>query len=408
VNLADWILTQQCTDANKQAYGGFKSHETSTHYYSVDACRIIPALLKAYELTGTVAYSDAAKLAGATFLYNMQQKPFLLGVHDKYYGGFARAVTIADAWQQQMDIESLYGLVALKMLCESDPANVGRYESMMNDAISFCRTGFESFYLYYDPLPSGDGDWHRAGLNESIVYDDCFAYALLGLCNNEGWSNSVQKTYDFLNAVKASGQYPAYNPAVCWAGYIDVVSRIPACDYYDAVTSGILWQIRKHHDKPNYELSRCIIDKHQNAFMFWGVKHADYAQVENKKALATVCWLGRFYLNYEAPVTRFTQILRSKGENIQVHSVITAGEQTSYGEGIDIKALVSPTRNDEIFVEPGYMVNDYVTVYAFVPLRHHDKIVRKGDEYEVVSIKNFDFAGETAYFKANCRRLIAR
>jgi hypothetical protein len=37
VELADWILTQQCTDSEKQAHGGFKSAESSTQYYSVDA-----------------------------------------------------------------------------------------------------------------------------------------------------------------------------------------------------------------------------------------------------------------------------------------------------------------------------------------------------------------------------------
>ena len=39
VELADWILTQQITNSTAQGYGGFKSTETSTIYYSVDACR---------------------------------------------------------------------------------------------------------------------------------------------------------------------------------------------------------------------------------------------------------------------------------------------------------------------------------------------------------------------------------
>ena len=73
-SLADWILTQQCTDSEKLAYGGFKSTETSTHYYSVDACRTIPALLKAYELTSNADYLNAAELAADTFLFNMQQR----------------------------------------------------------------------------------------------------------------------------------------------------------------------------------------------------------------------------------------------------------------------------------------------------------------------------------------------
>ena len=51
VSLADWVLTQQCLDPARKAYGGFKSAENSTYYYSVDACRVIPSLLRAYELT---------------------------------------------------------------------------------------------------------------------------------------------------------------------------------------------------------------------------------------------------------------------------------------------------------------------------------------------------------------------
>jgi hypothetical protein len=78
-SLADWLLTQQCTDANKLAYGGFKSNETSTYYYSVHACRVVPSLLKTYTLTGNADYLNAAALAGATFLYNVQHKPSARG-----------------------------------------------------------------------------------------------------------------------------------------------------------------------------------------------------------------------------------------------------------------------------------------------------------------------------------------
>jgi len=408
VSLADWILTQQCTDSGKHAYGGFKSNENSTYYYSVDACRVIPSLLRAHKLTENAAYLDAAKLAGATFLYNMQHKPSELGIHDKYYGGFARAVTNADAWLQQMDVECLHGLIGLKMLCEFDSSNESKYQSMMADAIGFYRSGFEGFYLYYDPPPNGDEDWHRVGLNETTVYDDSIAYALLGLYNYEGWSTTVQKIYNFLNATKASAQYPAYNPAICWAGYIDVISRSPDCNYYDAVTSGILWKIRKNHDKPSLEFSVKIIEKHQDEFMYWGVKHTDYSPVENKKAMATVCWLSLLYLNYEQPNTRFTQILNSKGEIITLYPIIEASDNISYGEPIDIKAIVSPTRAEEVLIEPGYMINDYVTAYTFTPLRHRDKIRRKGENYEVLSVQAFDFASENAHFKASCRRLIGQ
>jgi GNAT superfamily N-acetyltransferase len=67
VDLANYLLSIQCTDDQKHAYRGFQSKDESSHYYSIDAMRAIPALLKAYNLTGTQAYLDAATLAGETF-----------------------------------------------------------------------------------------------------------------------------------------------------------------------------------------------------------------------------------------------------------------------------------------------------------------------------------------------------
>ena len=63
--------------------------------------------------------------------------------------------------------------------------------------------------------------------------------------------------------------------------------------------SNHLWKIRKYHDKSNFEFSIKIIDEHQDEFMFWGVKFTDYSYVEDKQAMATVCWLSLLYLNYE-------------------------------------------------------------------------------------------------------------
>jgi len=407
VSLSDWILTQQCTDESKKAYGGFKSNENSTYYYSADACKVIPSLLRAYKLTGKAEYLNAAKLAG-NFLYNMQHLPSQLGIHDKYYGGFARAVTIDDSWLREMNVECLYGIIGLQMLSELDAQNKSKHENMITDALNFYRSGIENLWLYFDPPPSGDGNWHRIGLNETEIYDDTVAYALIGLYEYEGWSQTVEKVYNLINTIRASSQYPAYNPAVCWAGYIDVVSRFPACEYYDAVTAGILWKIRKNHDKSSFEYSMKIIGKHAEDFMFWGVKFDDYSPVENKQAMATVCWLAQFFLNYEDPTTPFTRFLKSYGENITIFPIREASDTISYGEGVDVKAVVSPTRVDEVLMEPGYAINDYITIYLFVPLRHHDKIRRKGVDYEVLSIQEFSFKGDILYRRAVCRRLLGQ
>ena len=60
---------------------------------------------------------------------------------------------------------------------------------------------------------------------KNLIYDDDFSYGLLGLHGYEGWSSSVNKVYEFISAIGASSEYPSYNPAICWAGYVDVVNR---------------------------------------------------------------------------------------------------------------------------------------------------------------------------------------
>jgi hypothetical protein len=124
--------------------------------------------------------------------------------------------------------------------------------------------------------------------------------------------------------------------------------------------------------------------------------------------MATVCWLAQLFLSYEAPVTRFTQILSSKGENLTLHPVKEAGERTAYGEGIDVKAIVLPAKAEELLLEPGYVTNDYLTLHVFAPVRRRDKIRRNGEDYEIVSVQDFTFQDDVAFRKATCRRLISQ
>ena len=594
VSLADWILTQQCTVDTSDAYGGFRSNENSLYFYSVDACRVIPALLKAYELTNTAAYLTAAVLAGKTFLKTMQDK--------QTYGGFARAVivptqeknnvwqvaadndccqkwwyetyslwnwsvgdlmvevgcpgwnfikvcsygggmrflivdipkeaivlsahlkltaysdksitmvnskirgelspnpatfsTMADydgrprtsavvnwddipawtkdveyispnfksvmqeivnqhesgdavvifwddhddrsthlenccrvahaysggakrpklevtwkevvwddcTWLLQMDIECLYGLIGLKMLAEKyDSESASTYEAMMTKLTAFLRSGFENLWLYYD---SSDDEWHRVGLSENEIYDDPFAYGLIGLYDYEGWSLSCEKVYEIINTIPASADYPGYNPNICWAGYIDVLKRKSACDYYDAVTSGILHDIRAAKDKPSLELSVQIINLHYEEFMFWGVKFLDYSYEENKQSIITVSWLALLLLRYKPARGPFISILQKHGENVTLYSIVQSAETVSYGEGISIKAVVRLAMPDELVIEPGYTVTDFIMVYTLIPIRHHDKIQRHGVDYEVGPPQLFRLKGEPVYYRALCRRLV--
>jgi hypothetical protein len=95
--------------------------------------------------------------------------------------------------------------------------------------------------------------------------------------------------------------------------------------------------------------------------------------------------------------SRFKQILNAIGETVTFHP--------EGGEPTEIKAVISPARADEIIIEPGYITTDYITVYTSAPLQHRDKIKREDITYEVYGVQMFSWKGETAYFKANCRRL---
>jgi len=165
--LADYLVSIQCTDDGKLAYGGFQSKDGSNYYYSIDVMRAIPALLKAYALTGNASYLDSAVLAGETFLYIMQHQPSILGVHDQYYGGFAQAVTLTDTWLPEMHIIDLYGLISLKMLYEQTSQT--QIQAMINDALGFYRSGFENLCSRYSPDPSGDGEWQSQRIRQKIL-----------------------------------------------------------------------------------------------------------------------------------------------------------------------------------------------------------------------------------------------
>jgi hypothetical protein len=408
VELADWLLTQQFTDNLKLAYGGFKSSESSVQYWAIDAGRVIPALLKAYALTSTTAYLDAAKLAGYTFLYTMQQQPSVLGIHDKYYGGFPNFVSLSDTWDSVMGVENLYCLIGLKMLADTyDTVNASRYNIMMADLVGFLRDGLEQLYLYYQPPPSGQGVWYRVGINNTEIYDDPVSYALLGLYAYEGWSATRQRVYNFIQSIRASGKYPAYWPEVCWPGYIDVVTRFPACAYYDAVTIGILWKIRKERDPPSFKLAYQIVKKYSDEFLNWGPLFTDFSPITPQKAMANVSWIARMFLNYEEPSTQFTRILNSKGEQVLLYPVRQAVEAVDYGEPLDLLAVASALKAEQVLIAPGYYLDDYLAFYTFLPVRSHDKFRRQGEDYEVQTVTPFTYQNQRFYFKSVGRRLIA-
>ena len=407
VEIADWLLTQQCVNPALQAYGGFESSVGSTQYWSIDAGRVIPALLKAYALTSDADYLAAAVLAGHTFLYNMQHQPLALGLVDTYYGGFAQYVNSADAWSTIMMTEDLYDLIALKMLADTyDTANAARYNAMMADVVEFTRLdGYERFYLYFQPAPYGAGTWYRVGINDEQIYDDPISYAMRGLYAYEGWSTINQRVYDFIHNTNQTGVYSAYHPGICWPGYIDVVTKAPDCAYYDAVTIGILDEIRKAWDKPSYELAYQIVSKYPNEFLYWGPLFSDYSPITPQKAITAVSWIARMFLNYSYPVNDFTLALSAEGEHALLYSVEQAQDTVTYADPLDFKVIVKNGSVSETLLEAGYVITDYLVTYSLIAPRSRDKIRLRGSDYEVQSTQKIFSGNEPLAIKANLRRL---
>jgi len=122
--------------------------------------------------------------------------------------------------------------------------------------------------------------------------------------------------------------------------------------------------------------------------------------------MANVSWIARMFLNYEEPSTQFTKILKSKGEAVLLYSVRQAVETVDYGDPLELQAVVSQLKAEQVLIEPGYYLNDYLAFYTFLPVRSHDKIRRQGEDYEVQTVTPFTLANQRLYFKSTARRLL--
>ena len=77
-----------------------------------------------------------------------------------------------------------------------------------------------------------------------------------------------------------------------------------------------------------------------------------------------------------------------------------------YGEPLDLLAVVSALKAEQVMLEAGYYLNDYLAFYTFLPVRVHDKIRRQGEDYEIQTVTPYTFANQRLYFKSVARRLI--
>jgi hypothetical protein len=97
-----------------------------------------------------------------------------------------------------------------------------------------------------------------------------------------------------------------------------------------------------------------------------------------------------------------------QGENLLLYPIREAAETVTYSEALSIKATVTMGTAGEIMIEPGYMLEDHITIYTFLPIRVHDKVRRAGVDYEVLTVQGFDLNGDPEYYKSVCRRLIGQ
>jgi hypothetical protein len=151
-----------------------------------------------------------------------------------------------------------------------------------------------------------------------------------------------------------------------------------------------------------------VIQKHQDEFLFWGPVFTDYSPITPQKAMANVTWLARFFLNYQDPVTDLTRALDLNGESLILYPIREAADQVSWGEGLSIKGMVTMGTAGEVMIEPGYAIEDHITVYSFLSVRVHDKLRRAGFDYEVLTVQAFVLNGDSEYYKSVCRRLISQ
>jgi hypothetical protein len=124
--------------------------------------------------------------------------------------------------------------------------------------------------------------------------------------------------------------------------------------------------------------------------------------------MANVTWLGEFFINYIEPETDFTELLGLNGDELTLFPIIAAADEVSWGQPINLLGMVTIGTATELILEPGYITQERITVFSFLPVRVHDKIRYSGVDYEVITVSDYDMNGDPQFFKSVCRKLITQ
>jgi hypothetical protein len=108
------------------------------------------------------------------------------------------------------------------------------------------------------------------------------------------------------------------------------------------------------------------------------------------------------------PVTDFTELLSLNGDELFLYPVQQAAAQVTWGQPITLLGMVTLGASSELVLEPGYITQRQITIHSFLPTRIHDKIRYSGEDYEVITVSDYDLNGDPIFYKSVCRRLITQ
>lgn len=261
--LADWVIGLQVTDRKLPHYGGVPSTPdlqppANQYYYTIDGAVCADAMFHLHRLSGDARHLASAR-AFADFLVSMHVGPGG-GPQRARRTGFCELVAILKnrpAWVCDVYVKNLLALPPLQRIAEATSTKL--YGEVAAEARAFLLPGLEGLWEFATAgsarqctAKTCKPDWRRVqGPHREpnhFVYGDTLAYALRGLYESEGASDTVTKLYRRFASFKGQHERTtAYDGRIALAGYIIASTAAPDhfSGYYDLVTLGILHDVRR-------------------------------------------------------------------------------------------------------------------------------------------------------------------
>lgn len=104
-------------------------------------------------------------------------------------------------------------------------------------------------------------------------------------------------------------------------------------------------------------------------------------------------------------MTDFQTILEAEGETVTWYKRTVTGETISWSTE-NVKMIVQPVRAEEIILQSGYTLEDYVKVFTISAIKQKDKVLWESAQWEILPVQPIKLRGVIQYYKATCRRLL--